>query len=96
MEILKVYALKAKQWVLDRAQERTTLDGVVLVVAGVSYLLLKPIAVLVAYLAIGYGAWTIYTEEKQAKEVRLIRDLINYKSAERARSTYRKGVGDRK
>jgi len=64
MEILKLYALKAKQWVLDRAQERTTLDGVVLVVAGVSYLVLKPIASVVAASAIGYGAWTIYTKEQ--------------------------------
>jgi len=46
-------------WILARFAERTTWDGVVLVVAGLSFFLLKPIASLIAVFAIIYGAWTI-------------------------------------
>ena len=41
----------------------TTLDGAVLVGAGVAFLIFKPIASLVAYGAIAYGAWTIWNRE---------------------------------
>ena len=54
----------AKDWIAQRITERTTLDGVVLVAAGVTYLIFKPIATLVAYGAIAYGAWTIWKKEK--------------------------------
>lgn len=47
----------------DRLTERTSHDGLVLIAAGVAFLVLKPIANLVALIAIGYGAWTFYTEE---------------------------------
>jgi len=46
-------------WILARFAERTTWDGVVLVVAGLSFFLLKPIASLIAVFAIIYGVWTI-------------------------------------
>ena len=52
-----------KNWIIDRLGERTTLDGAVLVGAGVAFLIFKPIASLVAYAAIAYGAWTIYKSE---------------------------------
>ena len=52
-----------KQWIKERLNERTTLDGAVLVGAGVAFLIFKPIASLVAYAAIAYGAWTIYKKE---------------------------------
>lgn len=51
------------KWVLSRLTERTTLDGVVLVVAGLSFFLLKPIASLMAVIAIIYGIWTILQSE---------------------------------
>ena len=54
---------KAKDWVHDRLQERTSWDGAVLIVAGVAFLIFKPIASIVAYGAILYGAWTIWKEE---------------------------------
>ena len=54
----------AKDWINQRITERTTLDGVVLVAAGVTYLIFKPIAVIVAYSAIAYGVWTIWKKEK--------------------------------
>ena len=52
-----------KQWIKESLTERTTLDGAVLVGAGVAFLIFKPIASLVAYAAIAYGAWTIYKKE---------------------------------
>ena len=52
-----------KKWIIDRLGERTTLDGAVLVGAGVAFLIFKPIASLVAYAAIAYGAWTIWKKE---------------------------------
>jgi len=52
-----------QKWINARIKERTTLDGVILVVAGVSFLILKPIAALAAYAAIAYGAWTIWKSE---------------------------------
>jgi hypothetical protein len=52
-----------KNWIVARLGERTSLDGAVLVVAGVAFLIFKPIASLVAYGAIAYGAWTIWKKE---------------------------------
>lgn len=53
-----------KKFITDRLNERTTLDGAVLIAAGVAFLIFKPIASLVAYGAIAYGAWTIWKREK--------------------------------
>lgn len=53
-----------KIWISQRLKERTSWDGVVLIAAGVVYLVFEPIASIVAYLAIGYGAWTIWKKEK--------------------------------
>lgn len=49
-----------KKWVAERLKERTTLDGIVLVAAGVSFLIFKPIASIVAYGAILYGLFTLF------------------------------------
>lgn len=53
-----------KEWIEKRLQERTSHDGLVLIGAGVAFLILQPIADIVAYLAIAYGAWTFYKKEK--------------------------------
>lgn len=50
-------------WVIKRVKERTTWDGAALVALGVIVLIAKPIAGLVAYAAIAYGAWTIWKSE---------------------------------
>mgnify|MGYP000732563213 CR=1 FL=1 len=55
---------KLISWLGNRAQERTTLDGVILVGVALIFLLLQPIAKFVAYAAIAYGAWTIWKSEK--------------------------------
>ena len=57
--------MKALQFIKDRLYERTTWDGVILIIAGIAFLVLKPIANLIALFAIGYGAWTIYKKEDQ-------------------------------
>ena len=48
---------------MDRLSERTSLDGAVIIGAGIAFLIFKPIASIVAYGAIAYGAWTIYKRE---------------------------------
>jgi hypothetical protein len=48
-------------WLKSRLKERTTLDGVVLVGAGVA-MILTPVN-LIAYAMIAYGAWTIWKAE---------------------------------
>lgn len=52
-----------KKWIISRLKERSTLDGVILISAGIVYLVLKPIAIFVAYAAIVYGIWTIWKAE---------------------------------
>lgn len=52
-----------RKWINERLNERTTMDGAVLVAAGIAFLIFKPIASLVAYAAIAYGAWTIWKKE---------------------------------
>jgi len=54
---------KFKTWVADRFTERTSWDGAMLILLGVLVLIAKPIAGLLAYAAIAYGAWTIYKSE---------------------------------
>ena len=52
-----------KKWIIDRLGERTSLDGAILIGAGVAFLIFKPIASLVAYGAIAYGVWTLVKKE---------------------------------
>jgi hypothetical protein len=52
-----------KQFIQDRLGERTTLDGVVLIGAGVCFLIFKPIASVVAYGAIVYGSYTLIKKD---------------------------------
>ena len=52
-----------KKFIQDRLRERTTLDGMVLIGAGVCFLIFKPIASVVAYGAILYGAYTLFKKD---------------------------------
>ena len=52
-----------KTWIKKRLEERTTMDRAVLVAAGIVFLIFKPLASIVAYGAIAYGAWTIWKAE---------------------------------
>ena len=60
--------LKAKldlvmSWVKSRIGERTSWDGAMLIGVGLVILIAGPFAKLAAYIAIAYGAWTIYKSE---------------------------------
>ena len=50
-----------KKWLKSRLKERTSLDGVILIVTGIAMILI-PVD-LIAYAAIFYGAWTIWKSE---------------------------------
>jgi len=54
---------KFKSWVSDRFTERTSWDGAMLILLVVLVLIAKPLAGLLAYASIAYGAWTIYKSE---------------------------------
>ena len=54
---------RLRGWVKNRLLERTTLDGVVLMAAGVIVLIFSPLANIAAYAAIVYGVWTIWKAE---------------------------------
>lgn len=48
-------------WIKDRLIERTSLDGIVLIVSGVA-MIIAPLN-LIAYGMIAYGAWTLWKSE---------------------------------
>lgn len=48
-------------WLKNRLNERTTLDGVALIATGIA-MIIVPMD-LIAYAAIFYGAWTIWKAE---------------------------------
>ena len=53
-----------KNWIKSRIEERTSLDGAVLIGVGLVILIAGPFAKLAAYAAIAYGAWTIWKAEQ--------------------------------
>ena len=53
-----------RQWIKNRLDERTSLDGAVLIAVGLVILIAGPFAKLAAYGAIAYGAWTIWKKEQ--------------------------------
>ena len=55
--------LMIKKFITSRLEERTTWDGAMLIGIGLIVLIAGPFAKLAAYIAIGYGAWTIYKSE---------------------------------
>jgi len=52
-----------KKWIKSRIEERTSLDGAVLIGLGLIVLIAGPFAKLAAYAAIAYGAWTIWKKD---------------------------------
>ena len=53
-----------KNFITSRLEERTSLDGAILIAIGVIILIAGPFAKIAAYGAIAYGAWTIWKKEK--------------------------------
>ena len=52
-----------KKFITTRLEERTSLDGAILIGVGIIVLIAGPFAKLAAYGAIAYGAWTIWKKE---------------------------------
>jgi hypothetical protein len=63
--MLNFYIEFASNWIKARFAERTTWDGGVLIAAGISFLLFQNVAVIAAYAAIAYGAWTLWKSEQK-------------------------------
>ena len=53
----------SKEWVMDRKEERTSLDGIALIAMGVTALFFTPLVKFAAYGAIIYGAYTLLKSE---------------------------------
>ena len=53
----------SKEWVMDRKDERTSLDGVALIAMGVIALVFAPLVKFATYDAIIYGAYTLIKAE---------------------------------
>ena len=52
-----------KKWIKAIVEERTSMDGTILIGLGLIVLIAGPFAKLAAYSAITYGAWTIWKKE---------------------------------
>ena len=52
-----------KKFITSRLEERTTWDGAMIIGVGLIVLIAGPFAKAAAYIAIAYGAWTIYKSE---------------------------------
>ena len=52
-----------KKFITSRLEERTTWDGAMIIGLGLIVLIAGSIFWLLAYIAIAYGAWTIYKSE---------------------------------
>ena len=53
----------SKEWVMDRKDERTSLDGIALIAMGVIALFFTPRVKFAAYGTIIYGAYTLLKSE---------------------------------
>jgi len=53
---------------MARWAERTSWDGTVLIAVGVLGLLASPLVKLASWVAVGYGAWTLWKKEDTKKK----------------------------
>jgi hypothetical protein len=51
-------------WLQDRMRERTSWDGLTLIVVSVLALVAAPLIRYVAWFGIAYGIWTLWTKER--------------------------------
>lgn len=49
-----------KKWIETRLAQRSTVDGAVMVAVGAAIIVFSPLAKLIAYGVIAYGAYTIW------------------------------------
>ena len=55
--------VKAKDWIMERVVERTSLDGLRLIAAGGSVILFGGLAKLLAWIAVLWGIYTLVKAE---------------------------------
>ena len=55
--------VKAKDWIMERVVERTSLDGLLLIAAGGSVILFGGLAKLLAWIAVLWGIYTLVKAE---------------------------------
>jgi hypothetical protein len=49
-----------KDWIENRLKQRSTVDGIIMVVGGAGIIIFSGLAQAIAYAAIAYGAYTIW------------------------------------
>ncbi len=54
---------KCKDWVMARVAERTSWDGITIIVGSILILVGMPIIKMLAWPALIYGVWTVLKEE---------------------------------
>lgn len=54
----------AIDWLHERMKERTSWDGVTIIVISVLALVASPLIRYIAWFGIGYGIWTLWTQER--------------------------------
>ncbi len=55
--------VKAKDWIMERVSERTSLDGAMLIAVGGSVILFGGLAKLLAWIAVLWGIYTLVKAE---------------------------------
>ena len=51
-------------WVQARVNERTSWDGVTIIIISIIALIATPLVKYAAWIGLGYGAWTLWKREK--------------------------------
>lgn len=51
-------------WIQARVNERTSWDGVTIIVISIIALIATPLVKYAAWIGLGYGAWTLWKREK--------------------------------
>jgi hypothetical protein len=57
------FVSKAKDWIFDRTQERTSLDGVALIAVCGGFLMFDGLMSIVAWAGLAYGIYTLVKED---------------------------------
>lgn len=52
-------------WIQVRINERTSWDGVTIIVISIIALIATPLVKYAAWIGLGYGAWTLWKQEKK-------------------------------
>lgn len=54
---------KIKNWIINRLNERTTLDGIIIIIFALSTIVFEPLIKIIAWMALAYGIWTVWASE---------------------------------